>query len=48
VTLRTGFRRRYNLGKGDAVVFKRAVEGLPIGPEEAHVMKLLDGIDQGL
>lgn len=48
VTLPIEFRRRYNLRKGDAVVFKETPEGLLISPKEALVMKLLDEIDAGL
>ena len=48
VTLPIEFRRRYNLKKGDAVVFKETAEGLLISPKEALVMKLLDEIDEGL
>ena len=48
VTLPIEFRRRYNLGKGDAVVFRETEEGLLISPKEALVMKLLDEIDEGL
>jgi AbrB family looped-hinge helix DNA binding protein len=48
VTLPIEFRRRYNLGKGDAVVFRETEDGLLISPKEALIMKLLDEIDQGL
>jgi AbrB family looped-hinge helix DNA binding protein len=48
VTLPLAFRRRYNLKKGDAVVFKETEEGLLISPKEALVMKLMDEIDEGL
>ena len=48
VTLPIEFRRRYNLRKGDAVVFKETEEGLLISPKEALVMKLLDEIGEGL
>ena len=48
VTLPIEFRRRYNLSKGDAVVFRETEEGLLISPKEALVMKLLDEIDAGL
>jgi AbrB family looped-hinge helix DNA binding protein len=48
VTLPIEFRRRYNLRKGDALVFKETAEGLLISPKEAQVMKLLDEIDEGL
>ena len=48
VTLPIEFRRRYNLHKGDAVVFRETEEGLLISPKEALVMKLLDEIDEGL
>jgi AbrB family looped-hinge helix DNA binding protein len=48
VTLPIEFRRRYNLRKGDALVFKETEEGLLISPKEAQVMKLLDEIDEGL
>ena len=48
VTLPIEFRRRYNLNKGDAVVFRETEEGLLISPKEALVMKLLDEIDEGL
>ena len=48
VTLPIEFRRRYNLVKGDAVVFKETEDGLLISPKEALIMKLLDEIDDGL
>ena len=48
VTLPIEFRRRYNLNKGDAVIFKETAEGLIISPKEALVMKLLDELDEGL
>lgn len=48
VTLPIEFRRRYNLNKGDAVVFRETEEGLLISPKEALVMKLLDEIGEGL
>ena len=48
VTLPIEFRRRYNLKKGDAVVFKETEEGLLISPKEALVMNLLDEIAEGL
>ena len=48
VTLPIEFRRRYNLNKGDAVVFRETEEGLLISPKESLVMKLLDEIDEGL
>ena len=48
VTLPIEFRRRYNLNKGDAVVFRETDEGLLISPKEALVMKLLDEIGDGL
>jgi AbrB family looped-hinge helix DNA binding protein len=48
VTLPIEFRRRYNLSKGDVVVFRETKEGLLISPKEALVMKLLDEIDEGL
>jgi AbrB family looped-hinge helix DNA binding protein len=48
VTLPIDFRRRYNLQKGDAVVFKETEEGLLISPKEAQVMNLLDEISEGL
>jgi len=48
VTLPIEFRRRYNLSKGDAVVFRETEEGLLISPKETLIMKLLDEIDEGL
>ncbi len=48
VTLPIEFRRRYNLKKGDAVIFKETEEGLLISPKEALVMKLLDEIGEEL
>lgn len=48
VTLPIEFRRRYNLGKGDAVVFKETEEGLLISPKASQVMNLLDEIAEGL
>jgi len=48
VTLPIDFRRRYNLQKGDAVVFKETKEGLLISPKEAQVMNLLEEISEGL
>jgi bifunctional DNA-binding transcriptional regulator/antitoxin component of YhaV-PrlF toxin-antitoxin module len=48
VTLPIEFRRRYNLGKGDAVVFKETAEGLLISPRETLVMNLLDELNEGL
>jgi len=48
VTLPIEFRRRYNLSKGDAVVFRETEEGLLISPKETLVMKLLDEIEEGL
>ena len=48
VTLPIEFRRRYNLKKGDAIVFKETEEGLLISPKEALVMNLLDEIAEGL
>jgi AbrB family looped-hinge helix DNA binding protein len=48
VTLPIEFRRRCNLKKGDAVVFKETEDGLLISPKEALVMNLLDEIAEGL
>ena len=48
VTLPIEFRRRYNLQKGDAVIFKETDEGLLISPKEAQIMNLLDEISEGL
>lgn len=48
VTLPIEFRRRFDLKKGDAVVFKETDEGLLISSKEALVMKLLDEIGDGL
>ena len=48
VTLPIEFRRRYNLEKGDAVIFRETAEGLLISPREALVIKLLDDLDEGL
>lgn len=48
VTLPIEFRRRYNLKKGDAVVFKETAEGLLISPKGSLVMKLLDEIGEEL
>jgi AbrB family looped-hinge helix DNA binding protein len=48
VTLPIEFRRRYNLKKGDAVVFTETEEGLFISPKEAMVMNLLNEIAEGL
>ena len=48
ITLPVEFRRRYNLKKGDIVVFKETDEGLLISSKEALVMNLLDEIGAGL
>ena len=48
VTLPIEFRRRFNLKKGDAVVFKETDEGLLISSREVLLMKLLDDIGEGL
>lgn len=48
ITLPVEFRKKYNLKKGDAIVFKETDEGLVISPREALVMKLLDEIGDTL
>lgn len=48
VTLPVEFRKKYNLKKGDAIVFKETDEGLVISPREALAMKLLDEIGEAL
>lgn len=48
VTLPIEFRRRYNLKKGDAIVFRETQEGLLISPREAQVINLLDAIGESL
>jgi AbrB family looped-hinge helix DNA binding protein len=48
VTLPIEFRKKYNLKKGDVVVFKETEEGLIISPREALAMKLLDEIGEAL
>ena len=48
VTLPIEFRKKYNLKKGDTVVFKETNEGLVITPQEAEAMKLLDEIGEAL
>jgi AbrB family looped-hinge helix DNA binding protein len=48
VTLPIEFRKKYNLKKGDVIVFKETDEGLVINPREAQVMKLLDEIGDAL
>jgi AbrB family looped-hinge helix DNA binding protein len=48
VTLPIEFRKKYNLKKGDAIVFKETDEGLVISPREALAMKLLDEIGEAL
>jgi len=48
VTLPIEFRKKYNLKKGDVIVFKETEEGLVISPREALAMKLLDEIGDAL
>ena len=48
VTLPNEFRRRCNLSKEDAVVFKKTDEGMLISPKEVLVTKLFDKISEGL
>ena len=48
ITLPMEFRKKYNLKKGDAIVFKETDEGLVISPREALAMKLLDEIGDAL
>lgn len=48
VTLPIEFRKKYNLKKGDVIMFKETEEGLVISPREALAMKLLDEIGDAL
>jgi AbrB family looped-hinge helix DNA binding protein len=48
ITLPIAFRRRYQLRKGDAIIFKETDDGLLISPKESLVMNLLDDINRGL
>ena len=48
VTLPVEFRKKYNLKKGDAIVFKETEDGLVISPREALAMKYLDEIGDAL
>lgn len=48
VTLPIEFRKKYNLKKGDVIVFRETDEGLVISPREALAMKLLDEIGEAL
>jgi AbrB family looped-hinge helix DNA binding protein len=48
VTLPIEFRKKYNLKKGDAIMFKETEDGLVISPREAQAMKLLDEIGEAL
>ena len=48
ITLPVEFRKKYNLKKGDAIVFKETEDGLVISPREALTMKLLDEIGEAL
>lgn len=48
ITLPIEFRRKYNLKKGDVVIFKETDAGLLISTREALAMKLLDEIGDAL
>lgn len=48
ITLPVEFRKKYNLKKGDAIVFKETDEGLIISPREVLAMKYLDEIGDAL
>ena len=48
ITLPVEFRKKYNLKKGDAIVFKETEDGLVISPREALAMKYLDEIGDAL
>lgn len=48
VTLPIKFRQKYNLKKGDAVLFQETEEGLVINPVVTTTKKLLDDIGNAL
>ena len=48
ITLPIEFRRKYNLKKGDVIVFEETDEGLVINPREAQVMQLMDELGEAL
>ena len=48
VTLPLSFRRRYNLKKGDTIVFDETEDGLIIRLRETLVMNKLDELAEGL
>lgn len=48
VTLPLSFRQRYNLKKGDAIIFDETEEGLVIRLRETLVINKLDEIGEGL
>ena len=48
VTLPIEFRKKYNLKKGDVIMFKETEDGLVISPREALAMNLLDEIGDAL
>ncbi len=48
VTLPLSFRKRYNLKKGDVIVFDETEQGLVIKLRETLVMNKLDEIGKGL
>ena len=48
ITLPVEFRKKYNLKKGDAIVFKETEDGLVISPRESLAMNLLDEIGEAL
>ena len=48
ITLPVEFRKKYNLKKGDAIVFKETEDGLVISPREALAMKYLDEMGDAL
>lgn len=48
ITLPMEGRKKYNLKKGDVIVFKETDEGFIISPKEALLMNLLDEIGESL
>lgn len=48
VTLPAEFRKKYNLKKGDVIVFEDTENGILISPRETLVMRLMDEIGEEL
>lgn len=48
ITLPSSFRKKYNLEKGDSVVFRETEDGLVISIRETLAMKMLDEIGEAL